>query len=106
MSPSRRPGNARATMGRAAVRAGRWNKVVGGNRRRALRGPGAPAGGRERGAKSRTAPMARRRDGDIAPYRYGAGAVRAATGHDRGAWRRDRAMEARQRTTAQTAMRV
>ena len=33
-----------------------------------------------RNAKPRTAPMARRRDGDIAPYRQAARAVRTATG--------------------------
>ena len=35
-----------------------------------------------RGAKPRTAPMARRRDGDIAPYRQGARGVRTATGRE------------------------
>ena len=57
MSPSRRSGNARASHG---VR----------------------NGGRARDAKPRTAPMARRRDEDIAPYRNGARVVRTARGRD------------------------
>ncbi len=53
----------------------------------------APCRGQSRGmqnsqrvllAKPRTAPVARRRDGDIAPYRNGARAVRTATGHGEG----------------------
>ena len=58
MSPSRRTGNAR----------GEWKR----------------GGGRVRDAKPRTAPVARRRDEDIAPYRDGARAMRAATGHGNG----------------------
>ena len=38
---------------------------------------------RVRDAKPRTAPMARRRDGDIAPYRQAAREVRTATGRTR-----------------------
>ena len=68
-------------------------------RRGAMRGDGdiapgtrpcrAPCRGQSRGmqnsqrvllAKPRTAPMVRRRDGDIAPYRQAARAVRTATG--------------------------
>ena len=45
-------------------------------------------------AKSRTAPVARRRDGDIAPYRDGTAPRGTATGH---------AMEARPRGTTEGA---
>ena len=112
----------------------RGSAAVGGTGRRALRGPGAPAGGRgrtetppqhsqrvllakllprrrgdverawerrayvlsgggegsavrarARGTMPRTAPMARRRDGDIAPYRNGARGDAHGEGHERGA---------------------
>ena len=46
-------------------------------------------------AKPRTAPMARRRDGDIAPYRQAARGVRTATGHERCARQRGTGVEHR-----------
>ena len=55
-------------------------KTTGARVVRTARGAGA------RDAKPRTAPMARRRDGDIAPYRNGGTRGAHATGPHHGAW--------------------
>ena len=107
MSLSCRPGNMRAHhAGVMEARAGR----PGGQASRRVRGPTAhrAAGGEpplaSRGmqnsqrvllAKPRTAPVARRRDGDIAPYRQAARGVRTATGHERCALQRGTGVEHR-----------
>ena len=51
-------------------------------RRRGRNAPWVMRGRKTRDAKARTAPMARRRDGDIAPYRNGTASRRTNTGHE------------------------